>query len=36
MTDEIDADLDAAVEFAEESPLPEPEEAYEGLYAEEI
>lgn len=36
MTDAIDAELDAAVEFANDSPLPEPEAAYEGLYAEEI
>ena len=32
----IDEELDEAVEFAKDSPLPEPEEAYEGLYAEEL
>lgn len=36
MTDEIERELDEAVEFGRDSPLPEPEEAYEGLYAEEI
>ena len=36
MAEAIEAELDEAVEFARESPLPEPEEAYEGLYAEEI
>jgi pyruvate dehydrogenase E1 component alpha subunit len=36
MTDEIDDELEEAVEFARDSPLPEPHEAYEGLYAEEI
>jgi pyruvate dehydrogenase E1 component alpha subunit len=33
---DVNAELEEAVEFARESPLPEPEEAYEGLYAEEI
>lgn len=36
MTDAIDTELTEAVEFGRESPLPEPHEAYEGLYAEEI
>lgn len=36
MTDEIDEELEEAVEFARKSPLPEPEAAYEGVYAEEI
>lgn len=36
MKERIEEDLDEAVEFARESPLPEPEEAYEGLYAEEL
>lgn len=32
----IERELDEAVEFAKDSPLPEPEAAYEGLYAEEL
>jgi pyruvate dehydrogenase E1 component alpha subunit len=36
MTDEIDTNLEAAVEFGRDSPYPDPEAAYEGLYAEEI
>ena len=36
MQAEMEAELDEAVQFAKDSPLPEPEEAYEGLYAEEI
>lgn len=32
----IDADIDEAVTFARESEFPEPDEAYEGLYAEEV
>lgn len=36
MVEEIEATLDEAVEFGRDSPLPEPEEAYEGLWAEEI
>lgn len=34
MRAEIQAELDAAVEFARDSPLPAPEQAYENLYAE--
>lgn len=33
---DIEAILEEAVEFARDSPLPEPEEAYEGVYAEEL
>ena len=33
---EIDEQLDDAIEYARESPLPEPEAAYEGIFAEEI
>lgn len=33
---EIDAALDEAVEFGRDSPLPEPEAAYEGVYAEDL
>lgn len=36
MTGEIEAELDEAVEYGRDSPLPEPEEAYEGVFAEEI
>lgn len=36
MTDAIEAELDEAVAFARDSPLPEPDAAYEGLYAEEL
>lgn len=36
MQAEIAADIEEAVEFARNAPLPDPEEAYEGLYAEEI
>lgn len=32
----IEQELDEAVQFARDSPLPEPEAAYEGLYAEEL
>jgi pyruvate dehydrogenase E1 component alpha subunit len=31
--DEVKAELDAAIQFAQESPFPKPEEALEGLYA---
>ena len=34
MEAEVTAEIEAAIEFARESPLPEPESAYEGLYAE--
>lgn len=34
--EEIQAELDDAVEFARDSPLPDPEAAYENLYAEEV
>ena len=33
---EIEAEIEEAIEFGRDSPLPEPAEAYEGLYAEEI
>ncbi len=36
MCAEIEVEIDEAVEFARESPMPEPEAAYEGLYAEEV
>lgn len=36
LTASIETEIDEAIEFARESPLPEPEAAYEGLYAEEI
>jgi pyruvate dehydrogenase E1 component alpha subunit len=36
ITSDIDAAVEEAVEFARDSPLPEPHEAYEGVYAEEI
>lgn len=36
MREEIQAELDDAVEFARDSPLPAPESAYENLYAEEV
>lgn len=36
LVDEIQTEIEDAVEFARDSPLPEPEEAYEGVYAEEI
>ncbi len=36
IVDEIDAELEAAIEFARESDYPEPESAYENLYAEEV
>ena len=36
MESEIEAEMDAAIDFARESPLPESEAAYEGLYAEEV
>jgi pyruvate dehydrogenase E1 component alpha subunit len=32
---DVRAEIQAAIEFAKESPLPEPEAAYEGLYSEE-
>ncbi len=34
MRADIEAEIDEAVEFARESPMPDPEAAYEGLYAE--
>lgn len=34
MREEIQAEIKEAITFAEESPYPEPEEAYEGLYSE--
>lgn len=36
MRAEIEAEIDEAVEFAHDSPLPDPEEAYEGVYVEEV
>jgi pyruvate dehydrogenase E1 component alpha subunit len=33
---DIQSELEDAVEFARDSPLPDPQEAYEGLYAEEL
>jgi pyruvate dehydrogenase E1 component alpha subunit len=36
MEAEIETEIQEAIEFARESPLPEPESAYEGLYAEEV
>ncbi len=36
ITDEIDANLEEAVAFGRDSPYPDPEAAYEGVYAEEI
>jgi pyruvate dehydrogenase E1 component alpha subunit len=36
LTDEIDANLEEAVAFGRDSPYPDPDAAYEGLYAEEI
>lgn len=32
----IETELDEAVEYARDSPMPDPEEAYDGLYAEEL
>lgn len=33
---EIEREIEAAIDFARDAPLPEPEAAYEGLYAEEV